>query len=342
MTEPATTTTDAARTLWSIHQDPSRWPVSSKTFLAEALLLTGAALCEPWVGREPAWMMLPKRSLVPSANDAFKNGNPVANVHAAFARQIRAALSPAAYLLDLIDRDPEGWYADELPYPADQPLAALELRTRNNEDQNDPITPGHWNAAAELITIEYTQLDAANRAMPHVAKFIAAAAVSGHITTYARPFGHGSMTTLDPSLWELDHPLERAATCCINFDEPFNALAPATHFIFVEPKDLETHLQTIQPHHKVCLVPGLQGRDRRGRFPGAENELFEWIDARAELPEHQGWRREDWVTEAYTQLGSWTGGDVFKKAWKAATAKHPGLSKNGRPRNGERPILRLV
>jgi len=321
---------------WSIHRDRSRWPVSTKTFLAEATLITGNALCVPWDGSEPAWMSHPKRSPVPFAHEAFIGGAPVAAVHAEFAPEIRTAMSPAEYLLRLINVDPAAWHEGELPYPADASLAALELRARNKEDQDDPITPAHWGDVACQINSEIAELDVAERALRAIAELIANLALSTRLRTYARPFGGGAMIELEPSLWELDDPLTRAATCTLSLNDPFNRNAAPTHLIFVERSDLEPALASLTPADKVYLIKELEGGDRQGRYAGAVEELTEWICDRAKDPYFKDWRRAHWE-EAACLLGSWATGSVFDDAWTAATGTHPHLVKIGRPRKDEEP-----
>ena len=333
------TTTEEPPLDWSIHCDGSRWPVSTKTFLAEALLITGKTLCVPWDGSEPASMCHPKRSPVPSAHEAFNGGKPVAAVHAAFGAEIRAFMSPAEYLLGLINENPEAWHQGQLPYPADASLAALELRARNKEDQDDPITPRHWETAACQINSEYGQREDAVRALPIVAKHIVSLAVTGRVRTYARPLGGGAMVELEPSLWELDEPLARAAVCSLNIDDPFNQKAPPTHFIFVEREDLEQALAGLTPADKLYLIKDLEGGDREGPYAGAVEDLTDWICARAVEPQYsyfKDWRRGRWE-DAAAVLGSWATGPVFEDAWSAATKLHPHLSKVGRPRKDEDP-----
>lgn len=336
MTEKTATTTDQSPRDWSIHRDRSRWPVSAKTFLAEALLITGKALCVPWDGSEPAWMSHPKRSPVPFADEAFIDGMPVRAVHAEFAAEIRAAMSPAGYLLSLINEDPVAWHEGQLPYPADASLAALELRARNKEDQGDPITHAHWDDAACRINSEIAELEVAARALRSIAELIANLALSTRLKTYARVFGGGPMVELDCPLWEVDDPLTRAATCSLNLDDPFNRNAPPTHFIFVERDDLELALASLTPADKIYLVEELEGGDREGRYAGAVQELTEWLCARANDPYFKDWRRARWE-ETAGLLGSWATGSVFDDAWSAASKLHPHLVKVGRPRKGAEP-----
>jgi hypothetical protein len=287
-------------------------------------------------------MSLPKRAAVPFAHEAFFDGKPVPRIHAGFAAEIRAAMSPAEYLLGLIEQDPVAWHEGQLAFPADGSLAALELRARNKDDRADPITPDHWDAAALQINSEVEQLEGAQKALRPIAEHIANLALSTRLRTYARPFGGGAMIEIEPSLWEVDEPLARAATCSLNIEDPFGRDTPPTHFIFVDPTDLKQTLSSLTVDDKIYLVKELKGGDRKIPYPDAVKEVTEWICARAVEPHYwyyKDWRRQHWE-EAVEALGSWATGSVFQQAWTAAVSKHPHLRKPGRPSKDEVPSPR--
>ncbi|MBX7489755.1 AlpA family transcriptional regulator [Qipengyuania sp. GH25] len=69
--------------------------------------------------------------------------------------------------------------------------------------------------------------------------------MQGRFTTYARPFGGGSVTVMKPSDWEVDDLLPRFATCSYDPSNPFDANAEPTAWIFadasIETAILELH-----------------------------------------------------------------------------------------------------
>ncbi|WP_296722356.1 AlpA family transcriptional regulator [Erythrobacter sp.] len=76
-------------------------------------------------------------------------------------------------------------------------------------------------------------------------KLFRAPLMEGRFTTYARPFGGGSVSVMKPSHWEVDDLLPRFSTCSYDPSNPFEANAKPTAWIFadasIEPAILELH-----------------------------------------------------------------------------------------------------
>lgn len=112
-----TTIASLAALDWSAHADPDRWPIAEHLYLAEAICVLGAALCEPWDGSEPQWASLPQSPLLPWTDDAFDGDAPVTRVHSAFAPLVRSIISAAEFAELQLRRDERAWLASHVADP---------------------------------------------------------------------------------------------------------------------------------------------------------------------------------------------------------------------------------
>lgn len=96
-----------------------------------------------------------------------------------------------------------------------------------------PVDDGENDAARDLV-----QLDA-----EHMARAIAI----GKLDTFGRPLGGGEVVMIPAAHWEIDHPLARFATGAFNLDRWWEAAAEPTHRIFVDTKQFDRWLVSLQP-----------------------------------------------------------------------------------------------
>lgn len=96
-----------------------------------------------------------------------------------------------------------------------------------------PEDDGENDAARDLV-----QLDA-----EHMARAIAI----GKLDTFGRPLGGGEVVTIPAAHWELDDPLPRFATGAFNLERWWEASADPTHRIFVDTKQFDRWLVSLQP-----------------------------------------------------------------------------------------------
>jgi hypothetical protein len=292
---------------WSVHAHPLHWPISTKTFLAEAVLRVGKALCDPWYNEEPAALAAPISPDIPDLGEAFEGENPIPGIHAQQGGAVLTEISFSEYW-EMIERDPDG------TEPAD----------------DEPITRHHWEQVLIGISFrENTRLHA-QRAIVHVARFIAKRAVAGTLRTYARPMPGGLSEDLPSHLWEVDDPLPRIASCNLNLEDPTKPSAVPTHLIFVDPEVLQEAIDSIQPADRINLIPELDGAAvRPDLYLVSTLEVTSWLKGLMGDPARHSWTRGRFRRDAEEKFGSRAGGEVFKRAWKQATATYPRFAQPG-------------
>lgn len=319
---------------WSAHADQSRWPIAEHLYLAEGARIVGAAICDPWDGREPAWAALEDCPLIPWTEDAFDGDAAVASVHVAFRPVVNNIISPAAFAELELRRDQRAWAASHVADPAGgTPLPALSLRAREGEDVGDPILPQHWTYAFMEAAERHHLSHAARTAMPPIARALAELAFQAEIETFARPFGGGAMIPLDPAIWAIDDPLPRLAACALRIDDPFNPDAVADHRIFLGEDGLRGALERLADTLFVPLVEELEGprvRHRADIYEKMTETVTEEITRLMTNPRNAGMTKNRFLNHVLDRFGTAAGGVVFNRAWAAATEEHGGFAKAGR------------
>tara|TARA_B100000029_G_scaffold482619_1_gene532927 strand:- start:807 stop:1583 length:777 start_codon:yes stop_codon:yes gene_type:complete len=96
-----------------------------------------------------------------------------------------------------------------------------------------PADDGENDAARDLV-----QLDA-----EHMARAFA----TGKLETFGRPLGGGEIVKIPTAHWELDDPLPRFATGAFNLELWWDHSAEPTHRIFVDTKQFNRWLVSLQP-----------------------------------------------------------------------------------------------
>lgn len=320
---------------WSAHADPSRWPIAEHLYLAEAALIVGEAICEPWDGRELQWGSLQDAPLIPYVDIAFVDDKPVANVHDTWGSTVRSIISAAEFAEGELRKDEAAWLASHVADPVGGlPIPSLLLRARNGDDADDPITPLHWEIAFLEATERHHFLRAARTAMPPIARAVAELAFKGEIETFIRPIGGATgMLQLEAEMWGIDDPMPRLASCSMNKDRPFDIEAEPTHLIFVEERSLRRAMPGLAKRVQIALISELEGGDWRlsvDIYETTITELTDELNRLMELPACAHWTKLTFLDHAETMFGSRAGGVVFEHAWRDATAKHPSFSKPGR------------
>jgi predicted DNA-binding transcriptional regulator AlpA len=94
-----------------------------------------------------------------------------------------------------------------------------------------PQDEGDNDACRHLVTMD--------------AAFLTAQFVRGRIATFARALGGGEVVPIMASMWEIDDPLPRMATCAFNLEPWADAEAPPTHRIFVDSADFDEWLASL-------------------------------------------------------------------------------------------------
>lgn len=96
-----------------------------------------------------------------------------------------------------------------------------------------PEDGGENDAARDLVRLD--------------AEHMARAFASGKLDTFGRPLGGGEVATIPMAHWELDDPLPRFATGAFNLERWWEAWAEPTHRIFVDAKQFDRWLVSLQP-----------------------------------------------------------------------------------------------
>lgn len=292
---------------WSVHAHPLHWPISTKAFLAEAVLRVGKALCDPWYNEEPAALAAPLSPEIPAVDDAFNGGKPVPAIHAQHRAAVLGQLSFSKYWESLGRND---YWVD----PAD----------------DEPISEEHWEEVTVDISFREQTRKHANRAIVHVAKFIAEHAITGTLRTYIRAIPGGSYEELPSRLWAIDDPRPRIASCSLNIEDAMNPSATPTHLIFVDPDDLEKALDDRRFVTRINLIPELEGtKGRPDYYIASTLEVTAWLKNLMQQSESQNWTRGRFRRDAEEKFGNRAGGVVFDRAWADATLIYTRFSRKG-------------
>lgn len=115
------------------------------------------------------------------------------------------------------------------------------------------------------------------------------AILEGKLQTSARPLAGGEPVTLKPLHWEIDNPVTRMASGCLNLDDWCNVLAAPTHRIFVNRKDFGVFLASLMTQDEIYDAVGGGSRSRESAAettpastsPNANKTVREQPDHRA-------------------------------------------------------------
>ena len=100
--------------------------------------------------------------------------------------------------------------------------------------------------------------------------------IRGRIPTFARPLDGGTITPLDPSLWEIDDPLMRFATGAFNLDKWAVPSAELSHRLFVDSATFNRWLmlqRQLGPLSSGEIESVLDPRVRAARSTAAANTV---------------------------------------------------------------------
>jgi hypothetical protein len=308
-------------------------------FLAAVIQRLGHLRLETWSGEEPRWANHRRQPFLPSAEEAFKDGHPVAKLHDDFAPIVRAHSSPAAFARDEANRrieeailagDPEDVSLEAL-------LLSADLRANLKQDLEDPVTRDHWDAVWWEFEDINGELEGAERYLPSVASQFVQLAQTGRLKTFARPKGGGATLPLDPGVWEIDSGLPRLASCSINPDAPLDPEAPATHWIFVDQADLDREMHDYDDEQ--ARLQQEAAKPLNTLVEGTLNDCAAWLMGQFEDPACALVRREDFFNAAKRRFGDLLSERGFADAWRAATVDYPERRKSG-PRQKRRSSAR--
>ncbi|HEX8573814.1 MAG TPA: hypothetical protein VF759_13805 [Allosphingosinicella sp.] len=263
-------------------------------------------MCEPWYNEEPAALAVPVSPNLPHLDKAFDGDQPIPAIHTQRRAEVLSVISFPDYW-ESIERDDDG------SGPAD----------------DEPITRDHWEEALIEISSRENTRSHAQRAIIHVARFIAQQAVSGTLRTYARPIAGGLPEELSGHLWELHDPRPRIASCSFNLEDPTNPSANPTHFLFVDEEDLQKAIDGIKPTDRINLIPEPDGATARPDLYAVSTlEVAEWLKSLMADPARRS-TRSLFRRDAEEKFGSRAGGEVFKRAWRQAVETYPRFSRPG-------------
>jgi hypothetical protein len=338
-------------TKWGIHINRPSWPRSAgRLFLADAADRLGSAMFVEWSSDILGWMLHERTPpLIPAVAQAFVEDRPLPEVHALFGPSVRRIMSVPLYeQLELLRAPIEVWVANLVPDPdGGEPIIRPDLRARQGEGADDPITPGHWEQAFWHAEMQRSEIEGARRYVPLIVAKLVDLAQSGSLKTYARPYGGGDAIGLPAGAWEIDDGTQRLSTCTINPDYPFDPEAPPTHFIFVDAADFEAVAAGID---QMCLVDvsdedigpdeAEDGQaDRTGSnvlpFGSAQTAIAEcaqWLRERFAAPDTSRITKPMFKADALQRYHGRLSGRGFLRAWDIAKDSHPERGEPG-PRN---------
>jgi hypothetical protein len=307
-------------------------------FLASAIQRLGCLRLIEWSGQEPRWANHRHQPFLPPAEEAFKDGLPITDLHEAFAPIVRAHISPAAFAVRELSRKLEGAIlAGEPEDPSlEAQIMAADLRANLEKDLEDPVTQDHWETVWwELDTIN-GELEGSERHLPLVAGQLVLLAQTGRLQTFARPKGGGETMPLDPALWEIDSGLPRLASCSINPKAPFDPGAPATHWIFVDKADLDREMRDYDEEQARLVQEA--AKPLNTLVEGTLNDCAAWLMGQFEDPACPLVTKEDFFKAAKKRFKVLLSERGFADAWRAATSDYPERRKPGpRPKRANSP-----
>jgi hypothetical protein len=298
-------------------------------FLAAAIQRLGHLQLEEWSGEEPRWANHRPPPFLPSAEKAFKDGLPVAELHGAFAPIIRAHISPAAFARDQANKQIEEAILAGEPEDVSLEAQALsgDLRANLKQDLEDPVTWDHWDAVWWEFDDIKGELQGAEDYLPSVANLFVQLAQSGRLKTFARPKGGGQTLPLEPAVWEIDSGLSRLANCSINPDSPLAPEAPATHWIFVDRADLDREMHGYDEKQARLRA---EAKNPLNRLVGeTKTDCAAWLTGQFEDPGCAMLTREEFADAAKRKFGGCLSERAFLEVWAAVTVDYPERSKSG-------------
>ena len=282
-----------------------------------------------WSGEEPRWANHRRKPFLPAVEEAFKDGQPVAELHKTFAPIVRAHISPATFARDEASRRIEE--AALAGDPEDVSLQAeflsADLRANLKQDLEDPVTPDHWETVWWEFEFINSELDGAEQRVPIAASHLVLLAQNGRLKTYARPKGGGETLPLDPALWEIDSGLPRLASCSINPDAPLDPSAPGTHWIFVDQVDLDREMQSYD--QEEVRLREEAAKPLNSLVEGTLNDCAAWLMVQFEEPDCPMATREQFFEGAKRRFGGALSERGFADAWRVATMDYPERRKPG-------------
>jgi len=280
-----------------------------------------------WANNQP-----PPYLAAPEA--AFKGDKPIQRRHDKFASVIKSYLSPAAFEVRHLTRQikAQAFAGQALDAEVQDRISAADARASLQEDQNDPITLAHWNEVwLEFLEIR-SQIEGAEKRLPHVAGELVAIAQDGRLKTFARPKGGGEIVALSPHHWAIDPDmgLQRLASCSINPEAYLSPEAPQTHWIFVDKADLDREMQAYDEEYERSLEAA--GQPPPVRIAAQVDECAVWLTQQFAADPSHLLVRDDFherAKEAFptrrTERGLVGGLSErgFLRAWDIATQDHP-------------------
>lgn len=114
------------------------------------------------------------------------------------------------------------------------------------------------------------------------------AVLAGTLQTSARPLDGGEPTALKPLHWEIDNPVPRIASGCLNLEDWSNGLATPTHRIFVDRSDFDTFLASLMTQDEIYDAVG----QARKSFTSAPPPQTSPATEKRALPERDRHRRQ--------------------------------------------------
>ncbi len=315
---------------WSIHLKEKLWPLSKdRVFLASAIQRLGNLELVEWSGEEPRWANHQHQPFLPPAEEAFKDGRPVAELHEAFAPIVRAHISPAAFARDEATRQLEEAIlaGEDEDVSLEAQILAADLRANLKRDLEDPVTWDHWDTVWWDFDSINGELEGAERFLPPVAGQLVLLAQMGRLKTFARPKGGGATVPLDPALWEIDSGLPRLASCSINPEAPFDPEAPGTHWIFVDQADLDREMQAFDEEQDRLRKEA--EKPLNTLVERTLNDCAAWLMGQFEDPTCLLATREQFFEGAKRKFGGSLSERGFADAWRAATIDYPERRKPG-------------
>lgn len=89
------------------------------------------------------------------------------------------------------------------------------------------------------------------------------AVLEGKLQTSARPLAGGEPIALKPLHWEIDNPIPRMASGCLNLNDWCDVLAAPTHRIFVNRKDFDAFLSSLMTQDEIYEAAGASAHPKK-------------------------------------------------------------------------------
>lgn len=328
---------------WHIHWTTGLWPISAgRLFLAAAADQLGNAMFKDWSHEYLRWARHTNLPFIPEAGHAFTPDDlPIASVHDLYAPAVRSVLPHALreHVRLLVEAPFEEWLASMVPNPdGGEPISAPLLSYQRKEESNDPVTPEHWEAAWLHADIVREERERASRFVPEVAGRLLTMIQEEGLGTFARPFHGGESLPIDRSAWEVDSLMDRLSLCAFDPNNPFDPLAKASHWIFVDKSGFEDAIADIEA---VALpdseyLADEEGVDQAGNVvahpskAAALNECATWLVERFDDPRTRAMRKGELKVECLSRFAGRLSARGFETAWQNAASQRPERSKPGR------------